>query len=110
MVSGAGLFAPFVMAILITPWLLTVPGLFAEGLGRGGATLFMGACIALTAFPMLARIINERGLADSPLGTLSLTAGACDEAAARCVRAVVHALCGGGDGCEWWGEGVAFLY
>ncbi|EPR15042.1 potassium transporter [Sphingobium indicum IP26] len=110
MVSGAGLFAPFVMAILITPWLLTVPGLFAEGLGRGGATLFMGACIALTAFPMLARIINERGLADSPLGTLSLTAGAFDDAASWCVLAVVLALFGGGSGVAVLAIVGAFLY
>jgi hypothetical protein len=47
---------------------------------QGAATLFMGACIALTAFPMLARIINERGLANTSLGTLTLTAGAFDDA------------------------------
>lgn len=94
-VSAAGLIAPFLVAILITPWLLTVPGLFAEGIGTGPATLFMGACIALTAFPMLARIINERGLSDSPLGTLSLTAGAFDDAASWCVLAVVLAIFGG---------------
>src|SRR3546814_8028063 len=60
--------------------------LFTEGLSQGSATLFMGACIALTAFPMLARIINERGLADTALGTLTLTAGAFDDAASWCVQ------------------------
>ncbi|MGC7532783.1 cation:proton antiporter, partial [Pandoraea pneumonica] len=64
-VSAAGIVAPFVLAALVTPSLLSVDGLFAPGIGQGSATLFMGACIALTAFPMLARIINERGLADS---------------------------------------------
>jgi len=110
MVSAAGLFAPFVIAILITPWLVTMPGLFAEGIGQGSATLFMGACIALTAFPMLARIINERGLADSPLGTLSLTAGAFDDAASWCVLAVVLALFGGGSGVAVLAIVGAFLY
>jgi hypothetical protein len=33
------------------PMLLTVPGLFAAGISQANATLFMGACIALTAFP-----------------------------------------------------------
>jgi len=75
MVSMAGIAAPFAIAVLITPLLLEVPGLFASGISQANATLFLGACIALTAFPMLARIINERGLADSSLGTLSLTAG-----------------------------------
>ena len=97
-VSAAGIIAPFLFAALITPFLLDVPGLFTEGLSQGGATLFMGACIALTAFPMLARIINERGLADTALGTLSLTAGAFDDAVSWCVLAIVLATFGGGPG------------
>jgi Kef-type K+ transport system membrane component KefB len=95
-VSVSGIAAPFAIAVVITPFLLDVPGLFAANIGRTSATLFTGACIALTAFPMLARIINERGLSESPLGTLSLTAGAFDDAASWCVLAVVLATFGGG--------------
>ncbi|MEM9964633.1 MAG: cation:proton antiporter [Asticcacaulis sp.] len=97
-VSLSGIAAPFILAIIITPWLLTIPGLFAEGISRFNATLFLGACIALTAFPMLARIINERGLANSSLGTLTLTAGAFDDAVSWCVLALVLATFGGGPG------------
>ncbi|WP_168072672.1 cation:proton antiporter [Caulobacter sp. SSI4214] len=97
-VSFAGIVAPFLIATLITPFLLKVPGLFAVGISRANATLFMGACIALTAFPMLARIINERGLAKTSLGTLSLTAGAFDDAVSWCVLALVLATFGGGPG------------
>lgn len=97
-VSAAGIVAPFLLAVLVTPLLLGIPGLFGDGVGRGSATLFMGACIALTAFPMLARIINERGLAGTPLGTLTLTAGAFDDAVSWCVLAIVLALLGGGPG------------
>ena len=97
-VSIAGIAAPFGIAALITPLLLGVPGLFAPGISQANATLFLGACIALTAFPMLARIINERGLADSALGTLSLTAGAFDDACSWCVLAIVLATFGGGAG------------
>lgn len=97
-VSVAGIVAPFLFAALITPFLLDIPGLFAEGLGQGSATLFMGACIALTAFPMLARIINERGLANTSLGTLTLTAGAFDDVVSWCVLAIVLATFGGGPG------------
>ncbi|MCX8477331.1 MAG: cation:proton antiporter [Sphingomonas sp.] len=97
-VSAAGIAAPFLLATLITPLLLGVPGLFAPGISQGNATLFMGACIALTAFPMLARIINERGLANSSLGTLTLTAGAFDDAASWCVLALVLATFGSGPG------------
>ena len=97
-VSAAGIVAPFLFAAAITPFLLDIPGLFTEGLGQGSATLFMGACIALTAFPMLARIINERGLANTSLGTLTLTAGAFDDAVSWCVLAIVLATFGAGAG------------
>ena len=109
-VSAAGIVAPFVLAAAITPWLLAVDGLFITGISRANATLFMGACIALTAFPMLARIINERGLANSSLGTLSLTAGAFDDAASWCVLAVVLATFGGGPGVAVLAIGGAALY
>ena len=109
-VSAAGIAAPFLLAALITPFLLKVPGLFTGGIGQGSATLFMGACIALTAFPMLARIINERGLANSSLGTLSLTAGAFDDAASWCVLAIVLATFGAGAGVAVIAIGGAILY
>lgn len=97
-VSMAGIAAPFFIAYLITPFLVGIPGLFAPGISQTNATLFMGACIALSAFPMLARIINESGLANTALGTLTLTAGAIDDAASWCVLAAFGA-----------GPGVAVL-
>jgi len=93
-VSIAGMVVPFAVAVAATPWLMTVPGLFAPTATRFDATLFMGAAIAITAFPMLARIIHERGLSRTSLGTLSLSAGAIDDAAAWCVLAVVLASFG----------------
>jgi Kef-type K+ transport system membrane component KefB len=95
-VSISGMAAPFIVAILITPWLMTVPGLFSEATSQFNATLFMGAAIAITAFPMLARIIHERGLSNSKLGTLSLSAGAIDDAGAWCVLAIVLSSFGAG--------------
>jgi Kef-type K+ transport system membrane component KefB len=97
-VSAAGIIVPFLLAALVAPTLIGVPGLFAPGISPFNATLFFGACIALTAFPMLARIINERGLANSSLGTLSLTAGAFDDAVSWCVLAIVLATFGAGPG------------
>ncbi|MBV8379522.1 MAG: cation:proton antiporter [Paucibacter sp.] len=109
-VSIAGIAAPFGIALLITPLLLDVPGLFAAGISQANATLFMGACIALTAFPMLARIVNERGLANTALGTLSLTAGAFDDAASWCVLALVLATFGAGPGVAILAIGGAAVY
>lgn len=97
-VSISGMAAPFLVALVMAPWLMTVPGLFAESASRFDATLFMGAAIAITAFPMLARIIHERGLSHTSLGTLSLSAGAIDDAAAWCLLAIVLASFGAGSG------------
>ncbi len=109
-VSLAGIIAPFLIAAAITPTLLAVPGLFSAGISQSSATLFMGACIALTAFPMLARIINERGLAGTSLGTLTLTAGAFDDAVSWCVLAVVLATFGAGPGVAILAIGGGIFY
>lgn len=109
-VSLAGIIAPFLLAAAITPFLLTVPGLFAVGISQSSATLFLGACIALTAFPMLARIINEKGLSHTSLGTLSLTAGAFDDAVSWCVLAIVLATFGAGPGIAILAIGGGLLY
>ncbi|NUZ04605.1 cation:proton antiporter [Piscinibacter koreensis] len=109
-VSLAGILVPFVLAFALAPWLVTVPNLFAEKVKVMEASLFLGAAIAITAFPMLARIIHERGLAGTSLGTLALTAGAFDDAAAWCILAIVLASFGGSWGGAWLAiaGGVAF--
>ncbi len=56
----------------------------------------MGAAISITAFPVLARIIQERGLTKTLLGSLALSSGAIDDAGAWTVLAIVLASFGGG--------------
>lgn len=97
-VSFTGMAAPFLVAVILAPMLQRVPGLFASDVNQFQATLFLGACIAITAFPMLARIIHERGLTDTRLGSLTLSAGAIDDAAAWTVLAIVLASFGDGPG------------
>ncbi len=90
-VSIAGMVVPFILGALLAPWMIRIPGLFSATTKVYEAGLFMGAAIAITAFPMLARIIYERGLSGTSLGTLALAAGAIDDAAAWCVLAIVLA-------------------
>lgn len=100
-VAFGSMAAPFAVAALMTPWLLGVPGLFAPGVATWQAALFLGAAIAITAFPMLARIIHEAGIANSPVGTLSLSSGAIGDAGAWIVVAVVIASLGGDPTLAW---------
>jgi Kef-type K+ transport system membrane component KefB len=97
-VSLSGIVVPFLVAVVATPWLLGVPGLFAPTVSRFDATLFLGAAIAITAFPVLARIIHDRGLTGTPIATLALAAAAIGDAVAWCVVAVVLASLGAGSG------------
>ena len=100
-ISFAGIAVPFLLALPLIPWLIGVPGLFGAHVTTTQAALFTGACVAITAFPMLARIVHERGLSNTSMGTLSLIAGAIDDVAAWIVLAVVLATFGGG-----WGVAV----
>src|SRR5262249_51377651 len=59
---------------------------------------FFGAAIAITAFPVLARIIHDRNLVGSSIATLTLAAAAIGDAIAWCVVAVVLASLGAGSG------------
>lgn len=93
-VSLAGMLVPFLLGAVLVLWLQNVPGLFSPHVRYFEGALFLGASIAITAFPMLARIISERGLSGTPLGTLALSAGAIDDAAAWGLLAVVLATFG----------------
>lgn len=54
-----------------------------------GYALFMGIAMSITAFPVLARIVQERGLAGSRLGAVALACAAVDDVTAWCILAVV---------------------
>ncbi|XZF14601.1 cation:proton antiporter domain-containing protein [Chitinophagaceae bacterium MMS25-I14] len=54
--------------------------------------LFMGIAMSITAFPVLARIIRERGLSNTKLGTMAITCAAADDITAWCLLAIVIAV------------------
>lgn len=54
--------------------------------------LFMGIAMSITAFPVLARILEERKLTDTRLGTMALTCAAIDDVTAWCLLAAVVGL------------------
>jgi Kef-type K+ transport system membrane component KefB len=95
-VSVAGMLAPFILGGVLALWLRRVPGLFSDKATDFEAILFLGAAMSITAFPMLARIIYERGLTGTSIGTLALAAGAIGDAAAWGVLAIVLASFDGG--------------
>ncbi|MBZ0114433.1 MAG: cation:proton antiporter [Thermoanaerobaculia bacterium] len=98
LISGAGIAVPFALGALLAIHFLARGGLFAPGVATPLAVLYLGASMSITAFPMLARILHERGLTGSRLGTLTLAAGAFDDAVAWCLLAIVVASITGNSG------------
>ena len=97
-VSMSGIVVPFTLGVLLAVAIAPLPGLFSGEARLFEKCLFLGASMAITAFPVLARIIHERKLTGTPLGTLTLAAGAADDATAWCIFAIVLATFGGGSG------------
>ena len=66
-------------------------GLYASlappGIDRTSFVLFLGVALSITAFPVLARILSDRGMQRTPLGTLALTCAAINDAIAWCLLA-----------------------
>lgn len=54
--------------------------------------LFLGIAMSITAFPVLARIVQERGLHKTRLGTIVITCAAADDITAWCILAAVIAI------------------
>jgi Kef-type K+ transport system membrane component KefB len=65
--------------------------LFSPNITPWAAAFYMGASMSITAFPMLARILHEKGLIKTKLWTLVLAAGSIDDAIAWCLLALVLA-------------------
>ena len=90
-VSLAGMITPFILGGGLGWFLFRFTHLFPERTSLLEAMLFLGASMCVTAFPMLARIIQFKKLSGTTMGTVALGAGAIDDAAAWCLLAVVLA-------------------
>ena len=109
-VSLAGILTPFTLGCILATFLINDPRFFAPKVSMWEAMLFLGASMSITAFPMLARIIYERGLTGTSLGTLALAAGSMDDAAAWCVLAIVLASFSGDANIALAAIGGGILY
>jgi Kef-type K+ transport system membrane component KefB len=72
--------------------------LFPARISHGQAALFLASALAVTAFPVLARILTDSGAAQTRVGTLALSAAAFDDAVAWGLLALTLALAEGSSG------------
>ncbi|MGC4806161.1 cation:proton antiporter [Micromonospora sp. DT233] len=109
-VSLAGVAAPLALGVLLVLATSGVVPIRAEGTSLAVSAAFVGVALAITAFPMLARIITERGHAGTRHGTLSLASGAIDDMVAWIMLAVVLAFASGRAGPAIVTAGGAVLF
>jgi len=88
--SGLSILLPFAMAVMIGHSLRIR---FApDGVGKLPFVLFLGVSMSITAFPVLARILEERQIQTSPLGTTALMCAAVDDVCAWFMLAIALTL------------------
>lgn len=90
LVSHASILLPFVLGVALALWLF--PTLAPNNVAFLSFGLFLGTAMSITAFPVLARIVQERGLMDTLSGRMAVTVAAVDDATAWCVLALVVAM------------------
>jgi Kef-type K+ transport system membrane component KefB len=94
--SGTSILIPFVSGAALAHSLRIR---FApHGIGRVPFVLFLGIAMSITAFPVLARILEERRLQSTPLGTTAIMCAAVDDVVAWSLLALALALIGADGG------------
>ncbi|SFH59494.1 cation:proton antiporter domain-containing protein [Planctomicrobium piriforme] len=86
-ISHASIVVPFVAGAGLALWLY--PHFAPAGIPFTSFALFLGVAMAITAFPVLARILTDRGLDKTPLGVVALSCAATDDVTAWCLLAFV---------------------
>lgn len=101
---------PLALALVISPALH--PTLAPAGVAFWPFAFFMAAALSITAFPVMARILKDRGMTQTPFGQMCLSAAAVVDVFAWILLAVVVAMTRAGDGYIGLlktGIGVLFL-
>ncbi len=90
MTSHASMTLPLLLGVILALYLY--PRVSSADVASHEFALFMGTAISVTAFPVLARILRERRLQDTPLGTMAIACAAVDDVTAWCLLAGIVAL------------------
>ncbi len=88
--SHVSITAPFVLAAFLALYLY--PRLSDDSVTFTNFALFMGAAMSITAFPVLARILSERNMLASRLGTVAIACAAVDDVTGWCILAYIVVL------------------
>jgi len=90
MISHTSIIVPFVLGTTLSLFLYRE--LAPAGTSFSAFALFIGVAMSITAFPVLARILEDRNLSQTQLGAIAITCAAVDDVTAWCILALVIAL------------------
>jgi Kef-type K+ transport system membrane component KefB len=85
--SHASIVTPFILGSVLALYLY--PRLSTNDVSFTSFALFMGVAMSITAFPVLARILTDRGMSHTDLGVVALACAAIDDVTAWCLLAFV---------------------
>ncbi|HKY38177.1 MAG TPA: cation:proton antiporter [Polyangiaceae bacterium] len=109
LISNVGILLPFVLGVG-SAWLIHETHA-PKGVPFLPFALFLGTALSVTAFPVLARILSERGLTQSRVGAIALACAAVDDVSAWCLLAFVAAIARAGAlGEAIWTVGLAAVF
>ncbi|NCU02701.1 MAG: cation/H(+) antiporter [Chitinophagaceae bacterium] len=89
-ISHASIIIPFALGMGLAYFIYNAYA--PDGVQFLSFALFMGIAMSITAFPVLARIVQERGISKTKLGTVAITCAAADDITAWCILAAVIAI------------------
>lgn len=89
-ISHASIIIPFTLGLGLA--YLIYEQFAPAGVAFSSFGLFLGIAMSITAFPVLARIVQERGLHRTRIGALVITCAAADDVTAWCILAAVIAI------------------
>jgi Kef-type K+ transport system membrane component KefB len=86
-ISHTSILVPFLFGAMLALWLY--PQLAPADKPFASFALFMGVAMSITAFPVLARILTDRGMENTELGVIAISCAAIDDVTAWCLLAFV---------------------
>lgn len=89
-ISHASIIVPFALGMALAYYLYMEYA--PDAINFLSFSLFMGISMSITAFPVLARIIRERGMHKTKIGMIAITCAAADDITAWCILAAVIAI------------------
>lgn len=96
-ISHASIVVPFLLGTALALGIYKTHG--PPGVRFTSFALFLGVSMSITAFPVLARILTDKKINRTRMGTIALTCAAVDDVSAWCLLALVvsvaHAKIGG---------------